>query len=211
MTKMVLFGDGSVTCAQLENVALGRQDDLSCSTIRQEYAVDCGCQGCFSICPDGSPLSPDYNDTVVGVASDGTTETCGSIQATFAEGEPDQERCSTYQQIGVHACGCNGASLPEPMCTLCENDGQAPTNFLLDAGGGNLCFEFMAFLANVNDEPTCTAFQVTAGSYCGCNNAAASCRICNTDLPDPTRYVGETLVRVFRGLILTCIHCFLVM
>lgn len=176
------------TCGELEYKASIMSLD-ECLESRQYAAACCG-GACASICPDGSSLLEEKIDTVVGTMSDGTIQTCGDIQASI-ENEQDLERCHDYYQIGVHSCGCNASSLPEPKCTLCENDGEAPRNMLLNVGRGNLCFEFMAYLANEEDQDSCTAFQATAGIYCGCDNDVSSesaCRICDNDiLPDPAR------------------------
>jgi hypothetical protein len=93
--------------------------------------------------------------------------------------------------MGVYACGCEN-TLPELACQLCE-DGSLPPNLLHDLDGkGNTCVEFMTGIMDVNDPVTCTAFQGTAGVYCGCNNTVASeniCRICGESqlLPNPHR------------------------
>ena len=175
------------TCGELEYEASMSTLD-SCSESRQYAAACCG-SACTSICPNGSSLSESNVDSIVGTMSDGTILTCGDIQARIGN-EQDSERCHDYYQIGVHACGCDTSFLPEPKCTLCEN-GKAPPNLLLNVGRGNLCFEFMAYLANQEDADSCTAFQATAGVYCGCNNVVSSesaCRICEDGrLPDPAR------------------------
>ncbi len=132
------------TCGELQDEA---SISLDCSESRQYAAACCDGGACTSICPDGSSLSEDKVDAFVGIMSDGTIQTCGDIQARIAN-EQDSQRCHDYYQIGIHACGCNATFLPQPKCMLCENEGETPTNLLLNVGRGNLCFEFMACVPN---------------------------------------------------------------
>lgn len=188
----------NATCGQLEYLATVR--DQACDRITP-FATPCGCPdayACTSICPDGSLVSMGQNDTIVGETTSGETMTCGDMQANVVDGVKEQARCSMYSQIGVFKCGCNGTSLPEPACKLCEN-GQVPnhTNFLYEVDGkGGTCAKFLSELSTVDDPDSCLAFQATAGVYCGCENpmaSASACRICGGDklLPNPER-VADT-------------------
>lgn len=189
--------EANVTCGELSYLATVATNAKTCNLVTR-FASACGCTNCTSICPDGSPLATEWEDTIVGdtTSAQGSDKTCGYYHATAASGILDQEKCSVYAHIGVYACGCDAAALPEPLCKLCENDQVPPNLGLVVDAQGSTCVEFMTSLANVNDTDACFAFQATAGVYCGCENPAASasaCRICgnSTLLPNPQR-VADT-------------------
>lgn len=186
-----------VTCGRVDAVAREETTEHGCDVLRSFASATCGCVGqvssssdlCTTLCPDGSQV-PDP-DGIVGETITGKTVTCGEVEAQAALGVQDQETCNTYALMGVYACGCEN-TLPALACQLCE-DGSLPPNLLHDLDGkGNTCVEFMSGIMDINDPMTCTAFQGTAGVYCGCNNPVASkniCRICGGSqlLPNPQR------------------------
>ena len=176
----------------------GRLDELTCESLAYGASVpdpeddgptcedwlligfQCGCpvpsEGC-SLCYDGS-LPPAFDKEVL-------NSTCGIF--TSAAGSPSSDEqapsCDQWLQIGL-LCDC---PVPEGACQLCEDGSAVPNPELMV--GTDKCSDVTA-LASFSEGDECSAWQATAGVYCGCINPVASegyCRICGDGkfLPDP--------------------------
>jgi hypothetical protein len=178
--------DGSeTTCADL---AFGLpflpvDDDFPaiCSGVQFATYTSCGCAalpestGSCSFCADGSELPESFKDVLVTVDDYGTEITCAQFAAgTFFLPEDDIETCAGVQFLASTSCGCPA---PTGGCTLCA-DGSAVPDESLELFPDSTCGE-LSFQANFIDADECSALQVTAGIYCGCDSTVENvCRVC---------------------------------
>lgn len=172
----------NLTCAALfygASVSDPEGDDLTCEDWLL-IGLQCGCPpppgGC-PLCHDGS-LPPVFEKEVL-------DSTCGIFVSTAGNPNTDAEAptCDQWLRIGV-LCDC---PVPDGSCNLCEDGSPIPEPDRML--GLDRCFDVTAVAAFAEGQE-CSAWQATAGVYCGCNNPVASegyCRICGDGnlLPDP--------------------------
>lgn len=171
---------GDFTCAALSYGASVPDPDGPTCEDWILIGMQCGCPvppgGCL-LCHDGS-LPPVFEKEVL-------NSTCGIF--TSAAGSPNSDAeapsCDQWLQIGL-LCDC---PVPEDACNLCEDGTPLPEPDRMI--GVDRCSDVTA-VASFSEGQECSAWQATAGVYCGCNNPVVSegyCRICGNGnlLPDP--------------------------
>ena len=181
-------GFDGLTCGTLIFAAGLGSPGVSCN----EWIIAgllCGCPkppgGC-DLCFDGSE-PPDLALEPAGY------EGANCIQFLAAAGNPEPQpgdpTCDDWLENGL-LCNC---PKPANACSLCE-DGSSVSDPDRRVGTAT-CREYEnKAVFTVGDE--CTAWQATAGVYCGCNNPVASqnynCRVCGSGilLSDPGKVVA---------------------
>lgn len=173
---------GDLTCASLSfgaSVPAPEEDGPTCEDWIL-IGMQCGCPvppgGC-PLCYDGS-LPPVFEKEVLNSTCGIFTSAAGS---SYSDGQTPS--CEQWLQIGI-LCDC---PVPDGACGLCEDGSPVPEQDLMI--GLDRCADVIA-LASFSEGEECSAWQATAGVYCGCNNPVASegyCRICGDGnlLPDP--------------------------
>lgn len=87
-------------------------------------------------------------------------------------------------------------------CTLCQDGSNVPFPLREVLPGGTTCAA-LSIDARRDDPENCIYHQGVVGTYCGCNNTNAVCRLCSDKrlLPDPLRVVDQRscIQHEFRG------------
>jgi hypothetical protein len=115
-----------------------------------------------------------------------------SIPSVLALPVDDTEACTGVQFVSSTSCDCPAP--PTGGCTLCV-DGSAVPDESFELFPGQTCGD-LSLQAPMFGSEECTAFQVTAGIYCGCDINAIStveniCRVCGGTqlLPEVSRQI----------------------
>eukprot|EP00978_Attheya_sp_CCMP212_P044600 scaffold316032_cov53-Attheya_sp.AAC.1 len=198
-------GEAATTCADL---ALGLPflpiDDTTpviCTGVQLATFASCGCpvppegSGSCSLCADGSDPAEGFEDVIAFVEDNGDETTCADLALGLPflpANDTTPEICTSIQFQTFTSCGC--PALPTGACTLCA-DGSAVPDESLELLPDATCGELSISAAPSGPEE-CTAFQVTAGIYCGCDVNAIStveniCRLCGGTklLPEISRQI----------------------
>uniref|UniRef100_A0A7S2U6Y0 Uncharacterized protein n=1 Tax=Attheya septentrionalis TaxID=420275 RepID=A0A7S2U6Y0_9STRA len=190
----------TATCGQVALAFPFLEEELFCSIFQSVYSTQCGCSsdpsepGC-SFCADGSDPADGFEDVVAFVDDDGEDTTCADLAfglPFLPVDDTTPEICTSLQFQTFASCGCSAP--PTGVCTLCA-DGSAVPDESFELLPEATCGELSMSAAPSGPEE-CTAFQVTAGIYCGCDINAIStveniCRLCGGTnlLPEVSRQI----------------------
>lgn len=213
---------GSLTCKQVEEIALKTTNETACKNLQDSSASHCGCRNnCTTMCPDGTSEPNEANlESTVFVKNDQPV-TCADFQAhIISSGSNSVDECLSANFLGEDVCGCPPS---EPFCRICEPSGgnsttNPPTELMeREIVPGVSCRDItgIAYTLKKNDPsgvffrlcPACLAI----GAYCGCDvppDGRDFCRLCGGKklLPEPGRLVNSTVLEKTT----TCFHVELV-
>jgi len=173
-----------------------------CTGLQFQTFTSCGCpappedpDSSCSFCADGSDPADGFEDVVAFVDDDGEDTTCADLAfglPFLPVDDTTPEICTSLQFQTFASCGCSAP--PTGVCTLCA-DGSAVPDESFELLPEATCGELSMSAAPSGPEE-CTAFQVTAGIYCGCDINAIStveniCRLCGGTnlLPEVSRQI----------------------
>ena len=169
--------EDGLTCGQFLEQAQTASNAPSCDDSWISRGLHCGCP----VPPGGCPLcaNNEFPPNLLATPPEINGLSCNGLKAIAASGVEDLT-CQEWLSAGLF-CDCPVAV----TCPLCQDESALPDP---DRTVGLQSCRVLQAFAVFSQGNVCTAWQATAGVYCGCeqNTVEGYCRICGGDqlLPD---------------------------